>query len=261
MPTTLSAVLTHWSFEPSVVLGLLTLAIGFVALQRRPALAVSTARQAAFAIGFVILALALVSPLDELSDRYLLTAHMIQHLLMVLVAAPLLVRGLPRSCGARLALNPIVAFALFNVVFSLSHMPVWYQATLVHESLHVIEHLTYLVTAALNWLPVLNSDRDRRLAYPMQMLYLFLETLPMFLVGALLALSDSAVYPFYLRAPRITAMSAVEDQSLAGLIMWIGGSFFYLGALTLVFFKWANREIGLSQPVREETWLEHPRPA
>jgi putative membrane protein len=260
MPTTLSAVLTHWSFEPSVVLGLLALAVAFVVLQRRPGLTVSTDRQVAFAIGFLILALALISPLDELSDRYLLTAHMIQHLLMVLAAAPLLVRALPRPWGARLALNPIVAFAMFNVVFALSHMPVWYEATLVHESLHVIEHVAYLVTAALNWLPVLNPATDRRLPYPLQMLYLFLETLPMFLVGALLALSESAIYSFYLRAPRLTAMSPVEDQSLAGLIMWIGGSFFYLGALTLVFFKWANREIGLSQPIPEERWLEHPRP-
>jgi cytochrome c oxidase assembly factor CtaG len=88
------------------------------------------------------------------------------------------------------------------------------------------------------------------------MLYLFLQTLPMFLVGALLSLSDTAIYAFYLRAPRIIPMSAVEDQSLAGLIMWIGGSFFYLGALTVVFFRWANREVGLSQPVQEDSWQE-----
>jgi putative membrane protein len=261
MPVTLWSVLTRWDFEPSVVIGLLLTLAAFVMLQRRPNLAVSRGRRVSFGIGMLLLAIALLSPLDDMSDRYLLTAHMVQHLLLVLLVAPLLVRALPAAWGERLALHPVLAFVLFNVVFAFSHFPAWYEATLDHESLHVIEHLAYLITGALNWLPVVNPALERRLQYPMQMLYLFLETLPMFLVGALLALNDSVVYPFYLRAPRIIglAMTALEDQSLAGLIMWVGGSFFYLGALTIVFFKWANREIGLSEPVVEEPWLEQPR--
>jgi len=259
MPVTFSSVLTHWSFEPSVVLGLLVASIGFVGLQWRPALAVSRGKQVSFGLALLILALALLSPLDEISDRYLLTAHMIQHLLLVLLAAPLLARALPQRWGVRLAPRPVVAFALFNAVFALSHLPVWYQATLVHEPLHVIEHLAYLITGVINWLPVLNPAAERRLAAPMQMLYLFLETLPMFLVGSLLALSDTALYPFYLRAPRILSLSPIEDQSIAGLLMWIGGSFFYLGALTIVFFRWANREMGLDQSVQEESSLKTSR--
>jgi putative membrane protein len=261
MPVTFTAVLSQWRPEPSVILGLLLTIAVFVGLQRKPRLAVSSAGRISFAAGIVILAIALLSPLDDVSDRYLLTAHMLQHLLLVLLSAPLLVRALPVPWGDRMGINPLLAFALFNLVFALSHIPAWYEATLEHESLHVLEHLAYLITASLNWLPVLNPARERRLAYPMQMLYLFLETLPMFAVGALLALGDSAIYPFYLRAPRIIGLSfsPIEDQSLAGLIMWVGGSFFYLGALTLVFFKWANREVGLSEPVVEEKWLEHHR--
>jgi putative membrane protein len=242
VPVSLAAVLTHWELEPSVIAGLLGACAVFAWLQRQPALAVSRGRQVSFGVGIVLLALALLSPLDELSDRYLLFAHMIQHLLLVLLVAPLLVRALPRPWAERLTVHPVIAFALFNGVFTLSHVQLWYEATLVYEPLHIVEHALYLVTGMINWLPVINPARERRLSEPLQMLYLFFETLPMFLVGSLLSLSDTAVYPFYLRAPRIASISAIEDQSLAGLLMWIGGSFFYLGALTLVFFRWADEE-------------------
>ncbi len=255
-PTTLAAVLTRWNPEPSVVVGLVAASVVFVWLQRRPDLAVSRGRQVCFGLGIVFLALTLLSPLDDLSDDYLLFAHMIQHLLLVLLIAPLLVRALPRPWASRIKINPVIAFAGFNIVFALSHVPLWYEATLEHESLLVVEHVLYVVTAMVNWLPILSPAQERRLPDAIQMLYLFLETLPMFIVGALLSLSDEAIYAFYLRAPRIISMSAVEDQSMAGLIMWIGGSFFYLGALTIVFFRWANREVGLSHPVQEESWQE-----
>ena len=243
MPLSLATVLTHWNAEPSAVCGLLALVAGFVWLQRQPALSVSRGRQACFVTAVGLLVLALLSPLDEISDRYLLFGHMIQHLLLVLAVAPLLALAVPRKWGARLTMNPWLAFAAFNLVFGLSHTPSWYEATLVHEPLHIVEHVLYLAAGMLNWLPILNPAREQRLPEPMQMLYLFFETLPMFVVGALLALSENAVYPFYLRAPRLAGISAIQDQSMAGLLMWIGGSFFYLGALTVVFFGWANREM------------------
>ena len=256
-PVTLWVVLGHWDLEPSVIAGLVAMCLLFVWLQRQPLLRARPGGIPCFIAGAVFLALALLSPLDELSDRYLLTAHMIQHLLVVLVVAPLLARAMPAPWAARLAIHPILAFVLFNAVFTFSHVPAWYEATLVNEPLHVVEHIAYLATALLNWLPVVSPARGKRLSYPLQMLYLFLETLPMFLVGSLLSLSDTAIYPLYLRAPRIVSMSAIEDQSMAGLLMWIGGSFFYLGAMTIIFFKWANREIGLDQPViMEDQWLE-----
>ncbi|MBV8083651.1 MAG: cytochrome c oxidase assembly protein [Chloroflexi bacterium] len=256
MPTTFGAELTHWSFEPSVVLGLLVVCAAYLWTQTRPSLRTSAGARWSFAAGMAVLAVALVSPLDDLSDRYLLTAHMVQHLMLVLLAAPLLARAMPSDWAARIRVHPIIAFAMFNVVFTFSHVQVWYEATLIHEPLHVIEHLAYLLTGIVNWLPVLTPAPERRLSYPLRMLYLFLETLPMFVVGALLSLSESVLYPFYLRAPRILPVTPLEDQSTAGLLMWIGGSFFYLGALTLVFFKWANREIGLEEPIVEESWQE-----
>jgi putative membrane protein len=254
MSVSFSTVLTHWSFEPSVVVVLLAAIAGFAWLQRRAVLAVSIGRRICFGAAIVLLALALLSPLDEISDRYLLVGHMVQHLILVLLIAPLLVRAIPRTWGQRLTINPWLAFAAFNVVFALSHVQLWYEATLVHEPLHLIEHVLYLGTAMLNWLPVLNPARELRLPDAMQMLYLFFETLPMFVVGALLSLSETPIYAFYLRAPRLAGIGPVEDQSMAGLLMWIGGSFFYLGALTIVFFRWANREM-TPDHLQEEQWL------
>src|SRR5690348_3471055 len=172
MPVSLASVLT-WNLEPSIVAGLLVGVAGFVWLQRRPALAVSRGRQVCFGLAIALLAVALLSPLDEISDRYLLFGHMIQHLLLVLLIAPLLVRAMPLQWGARLRINPWLAFAAFNFVFTLSHVPLWYEATLVHEPLHVTEHVLYVATGILNWLPIANPARERRLPEALQMLYLF----------------------------------------------------------------------------------------
>src|SRR5207247_6145161 len=131
MPITLGALLTRWNFEPSVVVGLLALVGGFCWIQRQPSLGVSAGRRVSFGIAVGLLVIALLSPLDEISDEYLLLAHMIQHLVVVLLIAPLLVRALPVPWAARLRVHPVLAFGIFNVVFALSHVPVWYQATLV----------------------------------------------------------------------------------------------------------------------------------
>ncbi|HVA25492.1 MAG TPA: cytochrome c oxidase assembly protein [Chloroflexota bacterium] len=243
MPTSLGLVLTQWAPEPTVMVGLALLSAGYLWLLRRPAMAVSPGRQACFWIGIATLVLALLSPLDQLSDVYLLSAHMVQHLLLTLIVAPLFVRALPASLGARIHIHPVAAILIFNFVFSVTHAPLWYDATLHHEALHAFEHLAYIGTAFINWLPVLNPARERRLPNPVAILYLFAETLPMFLVGSILALSHAEIYTWYLRAPRLVPWTPVQDQSVAGLVMWIGGSFFYLAAATVVFFRWAANEI------------------
>src|SRR4051794_23949871 len=109
----MASVLTHWSAEPTVIAGLVLATVVFCALQRRPELAVDGGRRGCFGMAILLLAVALLSPLDELSDRYLLVAHMIQHLLMVLLIAPLLVRALPVPWGERLRIHPALAFGLF----------------------------------------------------------------------------------------------------------------------------------------------------
>jgi putative membrane protein len=213
-------------------------------------------RQAAFYAGLLVLLIALATPLDAVADTYLFTAHMLQHLLLTLGAAPLLLAGTPgwllrdvlrasRLTGlVRWARHPLVAFCTFNLVFSLAHVPSFYELTLTSEPLHALEHLVFLGTAMLMWMPVLSPVPDIAPPYPPlgQVLYLFLQTIPSGLVGALLAASGTAVYTTYVLASRVTGLSPQEDQQLGGLIMWVGSGLYFLIATAVVIFVWASRE-------------------
>jgi putative membrane protein len=181
---------------------------------------------------------------------------MLQHLLLILVVAPLLLAGTPGWLlrdlierlhllkAARLLRHPVLAFGLFNFIFAVAHVPPLYEMALASEPLHATEHLVFLATAVLMWVPVLSPAPDVLPRYPPlgQVLYLFLQSLPSGLVGALLSASGTAVYATYVLAPRITPLSPQEDQQLGGLIMWVGTGFYFLIASGVVFFSWASRE-------------------
>jgi putative membrane protein len=217
---------------------------------------VPLSRQIAFVSGLLVMLIALATPLDTIGDSYLFTAHMLQHLLLTLVAAPLLLAGTPawlmravleatRLSGlVRWARHPIVAFFTFNLVFSLAHVPAFYELTLSNEVLHAVEHLVFIGTAMLMWMPVLSPAPDIAVRYPPlgQVLYLFLQTVPASLLGVLLSATATAYYPTYVLAPRITSLSPLEDQQLGGLIMWVGSGVYFLIATGVVFFLWAGRE-------------------
>jgi putative membrane protein len=247
---------------PSVVAGLVALLILYalcVGAYRdrfagsRP---VPLARQIAFGTGIMVTFIALATPLDTLADEYLFTAHMVQHLLLTLVVAPLLLAGTPGwllrqalrstrlTAFIHWARHPLVAFFGFNVVFSLAHIPAFYELTLANEPLHALEHLVFIGTAMLMWMPVLSPVPDIAAPYPAlgQVLYLFLQTVPASLVGALLSASATPFYPTYVLAPRVSALSALDDQQLGGLIMWVGSGLYFLIATGVVFFVWASRE-------------------
>jgi cytochrome c oxidase assembly factor CtaG len=112
--------------------------------------------------------------------------------------------------------------------------------------LHVVEHLVFIATAVVMWLPVLSPAPDSVPRYPplAQVLYLFLQTVPSSLVGALLASTATAYYATYVQAPRLAwlRLSPSEDQQLGGLIMWVGTGVYFLIASAVVFFVWAGRE-------------------
>jgi putative membrane protein len=217
---------------------------------------VSAPRLAAFTCGVLVMSLALATPLDTLGDSYLFTAHMIQHLLLTLFAAPLLLAGTPGwllryvlkethlTGFVHWARHPLVAFFGFNLVFSLAHVPAFYELTLANPFLHAVEHLVFIGTAMLMWMPILSTVPDISAPYPAlgQVLYFFFQTVPASLVGAMLSATGSAYYPTYVLAPRIVALSPLEDQQLGGLLMWVGSGMYFLIATGVVFFAWANRE-------------------
>jgi putative membrane protein len=219
----------------------------------RPA---SSVQVACFSSGVLVLSLALATPLDTLGDTYLFTAHMIQHLLLTLFAAPLLLAGTPGwllravlqethlTGFVRWARHPLVAFFGFNLIFSLAHMPGFYELTLANLPLHALEHLVFIGTAMLMWMPVLSPVPDISARYPALglVLYFFFQTVPASLLGAFLSATSTAYYPTYVMAPRILPLSPLEDQQLGGLLMWVGSGMYFLIASGVVFFAWASRE-------------------
>jgi putative membrane protein len=254
--------LATYSPPLSVVAGALGLAILYWLCTRRfrsrfkGSAPVGIARQVAFYSGVALVLIALASPLDTIADTYLFSAHMLQHELLILGVAPLLLAGTPGwllrnllhsvhlTGFVRWARHPLVAFFGFNIIFALAHLSSVYELSLASEPLHALEHVVFIGTAMLMWMPVLSPVPDIARPYPPlgQVLYLFLQTIPASLVGALLAATGTAYYATYVAAPRISALTPIEDQQVGGLLMWVGGGVYFLIATGVVFFAWASRE-------------------
>ena len=208
-----------------------------------------------FTAALLVLLVSLNGPLHALSDRYLFSAHMVQHLILTMLFPPLLLYGTPAAVARRIVrpqwllrlgrwfTRPVVAAAVFVAPIALWHLPVFYEAALRHHNLHVLQHVVFLTTAVLMWWPVLSPLPELpRAPYPAQLLYLFLLGIPMSLVGALITLADRVLYPFYAAAPRVWGIEVLADQQIGGLIMWVLGGLIFWGAMTVVWFRWSARE-------------------
>lgn len=242
----------HWDLHPSVVVGLVLLGGLYVFLG---GLRAPRRRVAAFAGSLLVLLGSLNGPLHDLSDEYLFSAHMVQHLVLTLLFPPLFLYGLPadlvrtvirpawlRRVGVVLV-RPVAAAAIFSGPIILWHMPPFYEAAMRHHGLHIVQHLVFLATAVVMWWPVLSPVPELpRASYPGQMLYLFLLGIPMSIVGAMITLADAPLYPFYAAAPRVWGLTPLQDQQIGGLIMWVPGGLVFWAAMTVVWFRWARRE-------------------
>jgi putative membrane protein len=214
---------------------------------------------ALFMASLAVLLVALNGPLHDLSDYYLFSAHMVQHLLLTLVVPPLLLAGTPRWMAdalvvrlgrppalgalARVVTRPVPALALYAVALIGWHLPGPYGAALDDHRWHVVEHLALIATALVAWWPVLSPSRLLpRLHYGAQILYLFAFGIPMTVVAAMITGAENTLYPFYAAAPRLFELTALADQRLGGLIMWVPAGLIPLLAFTVVFFRWAAAE-------------------
>lgn len=251
--------LTQWNWQPSVIIGMVLITGGYLYLtgpvrKRYGFEPVSGGKALSFLLGLDIMFLALVSPLDQLGDTYLFSAHMVQHLCLTMVGPPLILIGTPEwfirpiernkalFSIARLLTFPAVAFALFNCDFFLWHAPALYDATLVNNNLHILEHLTFIIFGLLNWWPIFSpSPRLPRLPFGGQILYLFLSGMPSVLLGAGLTFAPPLYAP-YIAAPRIWGISAVTDQQLGGLIMWIPVNIMYIAMMSIIFLRWMQKK-------------------
>ncbi len=242
-----------WSLEPSVLipLGCTTIIYlwGTLNVWRHAGTGhgITLWRWLSFLGALLALLLALVSPLDALSG-VLFSAHMVQHLILILIAAPLLVMSdfplaflwaLPRAWAQRFAYrwkrsqtfartwqvisSPIAAWLLFMIVIWIWHARALFEAALQNEMIHTIEHLGFLATAMLFWWVLLKPTGQKHLHYGMAIPYLFTTILHSSILGALMTFTSQPWYPYYTALVNPWGITPLEDQQLAGLIMWIPG--------------------------------------
>jgi putative membrane protein len=214
----------------------------------------------AFATGWLTIVVAQVSPLAWLSEQ-LFSAHMTQHELLMLIAAPLLVLGRPmvvmmwalpapgrQTLGTfsqepfiarpwRVLTAPLTVWALHGAALWIWHVPVLYQGALANDNLHLVQHACFLGTAALFWWTIVQG-RYGRIGYGAAVLYVFSTMLHSGLLGALFTFAPTAMYPAYARSALAWNVSPIEDQQLAGLIMWIPFGIVFLILGLALFAAW-----------------------
>jgi len=245
-----------WSVHPSTVIGLAALGALYL-WQARSADAehpLSVARKISFFSALLVIFGSLNGPIHDLSDTYLFSAHMVQHLLLTMLMPPLIIYGVPGwmlrpllrnrtvFAIARRVTKPIACFVIFNLVIALWHLPVFYNAAMANHNIHIVEHLMFMSAAVLMWWPITSQLPELpRLSYPGQMLYCFLMILPMSIIAIYISMAEQVLYPAYSVAPRISSLSPLDDQLLGGLIMWVPGGLLFMVIMTVVFFKWAAR--------------------
>ncbi len=210
---------------------------------------------ACFSAGALVLYAGAGTPIHDLAEQRLFMMHMLQHLLFTLVAPPLLLLGMPGWLlrpaignrrvfrAARWLTAPLLAFMLFNVVTLVTHLPPSVDFALHHHAAHFLIHVALTGTALLMWWPVLSPLPELpRLAPPVQLIYLFVQSFIPTVLASFLTLGQTVFYRFYAEAPRTWGISARDDQLIAGLIMKLGGSAVLWIVMGVVFFAWVSRE-------------------
>ncbi len=214
----------------------------------------TAAQKASFFASLALLFFTLNGPLHDLSDSYLFSAHMVQHLILTLIVPPLMILGTPgwmlrpllrrrrAFAVARFFTTVGACFAAFNIVLALWHLPPMYNLALANHPIHIVQHVMFIAASVLMWWPLTSPLPELpRASYPVQMLYCFFMVIPMSVISIYIAMADTLLYPSYATAPRVWNIPPMMDQQYGGLIMWIPGGIFFYAVMSVVFFKWVGR--------------------
>lgn len=264
---TFPAVLLEWRLDPLPIAGIMLAALAYrvgvrAVAARHPANPPARWREGAFLLGLAAIALALVSPIEAYEGQ-LFSVHMVQHLLLELVAAPLLLAGAPmtlllraarpgqrrvllralHSLPVKVIAFPLVAWLLFAAVNWGWHFSTLYDQALEDEALHYLQHATFMVAALLFWWPIVGADPvPWRLPHPVRLFYLFLAMPQNSFLGVAIMSAGSVLYPHYLTNRRAWGPSPIDDQALGGILMWVGGDIAFLVGMAVVVVMWVRHE-------------------
>jgi len=250
-----------WQFHADVLVFVLLLEGAYLAsavrsTRRYPLDHVLTRRQLTlYTLGVLVIWVAAGTPIHDWGEHYLFSVHMVEHLLITMVAPPLLLLGLPAWMvrpvltrrwifpAARLLTLPIVAIALFNLTTVVTHLPDIVDYVLRHHPVHFGVHVVLFATALLMWWPIFSPLPELpRMHFGSQMIYLFVQSLVPSIVASVMTYGSTVMYQFYLEAPRRWGLTPIDDQIMAGLIMKLSGGAIIFGLMTVIFFRWYNQE-------------------
>ena len=258
-----SARFPGWEAHPDVWLLVALFAAGYaIAIVRlgpahaaRGAPAVTRFQVTCWCLGLVALWLTSDWPIHDVAEGSLYSAHMVQHLVLSMVAAPLLLLGTP-AWLLRLLLRPpwlfrtvralarfLPALVVFNVVLVLTHWPALVDASLRSGVLHFLVHALIFVSALIVWMPVVSPVPEiPRLSPPARMIFLFLQSVVPTVPASFLTFGSAPLYKFYEDVPQLWGLSTLDDQRMAGLIMKIGAGLLLWLLIAVIFFRWAADE-------------------
>jgi putative membrane protein len=266
--TTWQLLSVTWSWDPSVWVGCAALIGVYLAAVRSY---IDNKRAILFIAGVLIMWFALESPLDELGDTYLFSAHMAQHLLLILAVPPLLLMGLPRRLAVRILdwppadrieqilSRPLLAWLLGIGTVWIWHIPVLYNATLHDEYIHILEHTDFLVTSTILWWPVLSPVMERRLSPLSTIAYLFAAMAASSVLGIILTFTPPGLYDYLHPVDTLGALPLIRqgwgltpevDQEIGGLLMWVPSGLVYLSGILSALGRWYNEP-------EEDVYQEH----
>lgn len=222
-------------------------------------------QQVLFSLGLWTVYLSEGTPMHVLAEQYLFSAHMLQHIALTMILPPFLLLGTPVwmiravlkprpvAWVVRLITRPAPALLLFNLIYSIWHLPGAYQATLWFHWFHMVQHAILVFAAILTWWPICDPLPEwPRLNDGVKMFYIFVSGVAQIAVFAVITFADSVMYEFYARAPRIwPAITPLIDQQLAGIIMKVGGMAIFIIAWAIIFFRWAAREEAPAKAVHQ----------
>ncbi|MCO5224431.1 MAG: cytochrome c oxidase assembly protein [Thermomicrobiales bacterium] len=255
---------THWIVDPSIAVLIMVLTAAYFIVigplnRRRPGAEnrpVSNTQIRWFLAGQLLLLISLGPPLDDWSHYFFSSAHMVQHLLLMFAVVPCWIKGTPPwllSPMAETRVGHIVftvlpralpGFVLATMIIVLWHFPPFYNLTLENQLVHTLQHTFFIITGFLFFWPIMSTiPESPQLSPLMKCLYLFAQTIPSGLVGAMIVYAAPGLYPHYAQASqRPFGLSLAEDQVLGGVIMWVGMNAVFLVMISVIFLKYAAAE-------------------